>query len=212
MRWEWTVEAMQIAVIGGAEASSDVVRAAEAVGRGLALAGVTLVCGGLGGVMAAACRGAKSADGRTVGILPGSDLSEANQWVDVIIPTGLGEARNSLVVRAAAAVIAVDGEYGTLSEIALALRAGIPVIGLGTWSLIRPDGRPRPGNRVGDEPSGGGRRGDRTRLRQRRIDRRRSHEAGCRAMPSCRRHQNRLPTRRDRAYAAVKHTAEGGGP
>jgi uncharacterized protein (TIGR00725 family) len=130
---------MQIAVIGGSEASSDVVQAAEEVGRGLALAAVTVVCGGLGGVMAAACRGAKAAAGRTVGILPGSDLSEANQWVDVIIPTGLGEMRNFLVVRAAAAVIAVDGEYGTLSEIALALRAGIPVIGLGTWSLIRPD-------------------------------------------------------------------------
>ena len=90
--------------------------------------------------MAAACRGAKSAGGRTVGILPGSDPSTANQWVDVIIATGLGEARNSLVVNSAAAVIAVDGEYGTLSEIALALRAGVPVIGLGTWSLTRPNG------------------------------------------------------------------------
>jgi hypothetical protein len=132
---------MQIAVIGGSEASTDVLGAAEAVGRGIASAGMTLVCGGLGGVMAAACRGAKAADGRTVGILPGSDRSAANRWVDVIIPTGFGEARNVLVVRSAAAVIAVDGEYGTLSEIALALRAGIPVIGLGTWSLIRPHGR-----------------------------------------------------------------------
>jgi uncharacterized protein (TIGR00725 family) len=137
-----TRTAMQVAVIGGGEASRERAQLAEAVGRELALAGVTLVCGGLGGVMAAACKGAKGAGGRTVGILPGSDLSEANQWVDVIIPTGLGEVRNALVVRSAAAVIAVDGEYGTLSELALALRAGIPVIGLGTWSLVRPDGQP----------------------------------------------------------------------
>lgn len=132
---------IQIAVIGGAEASADVLVAAEAVGRGLGSAGVTLVCGGLGGVMAAACRGAKTAEGRTVGILPGSERSAANQWVDVVIATGLGEARNFLVVNSAAAVIAVDGEEGTLSEIAAALRRGIPVIGLGTWSLIRPNGQ-----------------------------------------------------------------------
>jgi uncharacterized protein (TIGR00725 family) len=90
--------------------------------------------------MAAACRGAKSVGGMTVGILPGNDPSAANQWVDVVIPTGLGEARNALVVGSAAAVIAVDGEYGTLSEIALALRIGVPVIGVGTWSLTKPDG------------------------------------------------------------------------
>jgi hypothetical protein len=90
--------------------------------------------------MAAACRGAKSAGGLTVGILPGSDPAAANEWVDVIIPSGLGEARNALVVNSAAAVIAVGGEYGTMSEIALALRAGIPVIGVDTWRLIRPDG------------------------------------------------------------------------
>jgi len=131
---------IQIAVIGGSEAPPHALANAEEVGRALASAGVTLVCGGLGGVMAAACRGAKSAGGQTVGILPGRDRASANQWVDVIIATGLGEARNSLVVSAAAAVIAVDGEYGTLSEIALALRAGIPVIGLGTWSLTRPSG------------------------------------------------------------------------
>ena len=93
------------------------------------------------GVMAAACRGAKSAGGTTVGILPGADPSAANPWVDVVIPTGLGEARNALVVRSAAAVIAVDGEYGTLSEVALALRSGTPVIGIGTWTLVRPDGK-----------------------------------------------------------------------
>jgi uncharacterized protein (TIGR00725 family) len=131
---------MQIAVIGGSEVSLGVLADAEAIGHGLASAGAALVCGGLGGVMAAACRGAKSAGGLTVGILPGTDRSTANEWVDVIIASELGEARNSLVVNSSAAVIAVDGEYGTLSEIALALRSGIPVVGLGTWTLLRPDG------------------------------------------------------------------------
>jgi uncharacterized protein (TIGR00725 family) len=131
---------VQIAVIGGSEAEEATLAIAEKVGQALASAGAVTVTGGLGGVMAAACRGAKSAAGLTVGILPGSDPAAANEWVDVIIPTGLGEARNALVVRAATAVIAVGGEYGTLSEIALALRAGIPVIGVSTWSLVRPDG------------------------------------------------------------------------
>jgi uncharacterized protein (TIGR00725 family) len=94
-----------------------------------------LVCGGLGGVMQAACRGAKEAGGTTVGILPGHDRGEANEFVDVAIPTGLGEARNALVVRAADALIAVGGGYGTLSEIALALKAGKRVAGLGTWEI-----------------------------------------------------------------------------
>jgi uncharacterized protein (TIGR00725 family) len=94
-----------------------------------------VVCGGLGGVMEAACRGAKDAGGTTVGILPGLDRTAANQFVDVAIPTGLGEARNALVVRAADAVIAIDGGYGTLSEIALALKAGKRVVGLGTWDV-----------------------------------------------------------------------------
>ncbi|HEX3840699.1 MAG TPA: TIGR00725 family protein [Acidimicrobiales bacterium] len=134
--------ATQIAVIGGSDPSAPVLAAAEAIGAGLASAGATVVCGGLGGVMAAACRGARSAGGTTVGILPGRDPSAANPWVDVVIATGLGEARNALVVASAAAVIAVDGEYGTLSEIALALRAATPVVGFGTWSLTRPDGQP----------------------------------------------------------------------
>jgi uncharacterized protein (TIGR00725 family) len=131
---------IQIAVIGGTEASAAVVAVAESVGAALAVSGAVLVCGGLGGVMAGACRGAKSAGGLTVALLPGRHASEANPWVDVVIPTGLAEARNALVVLAASAVIAVGGEYGTLSEIALALRAGIPVIGVGTWSLTRPNG------------------------------------------------------------------------
>ena len=94
-----------------------------------------MVCGGLGGVMEAACRGAKEADATTVGILPGTDRSAANRFVDVAIPTGLGEARNALVVRAADAVIAIGGAYGTLSEIALALKAGKRVAGIGTWQI-----------------------------------------------------------------------------
>src|SRR5204862_98418 len=99
------------------------------------------VFGGLGGVMEAACRGARSAGGTTVGILPGDDRTDANEFVDVAVATGMGEGRNALVVRTADAVIAVGGEFGTLSEIALALRAGKPVIGIGTWELAS-DGRP----------------------------------------------------------------------
>lgn len=91
--------------------------------------------------MAAACRGAKSGGGTTIGILPSDDRSDANSWVDVAVPTGMGEGRNALIVRAADAVVAVAGEFGTLSEIALALRLGKPVIGLGTWELAR-DGQP----------------------------------------------------------------------
>jgi len=131
---------VQISVIGGSEANEATLAIAEKIGHALASAGAVTVTGGLGGVMAAACRGAKSAGGLTVGILPGTDPAAANEWVDVIIPSGLGEARNALVVSSACAVIAVGGEYGTLSEIALAFRAGIPVIGVGTWHLIRPDG------------------------------------------------------------------------
>ena len=93
------------------------------------------MCGGLGGVMEAACRGAKDAGGTTVGILPGSDRAAANRFVDVAVATGLGEARNALVVRAADAVIAIGGGYGTLSEIALALKAGKRVVGLDTWDV-----------------------------------------------------------------------------
>ncbi|MGA2837954.1 MAG: TIGR00725 family protein [Acidimicrobiales bacterium] len=130
----------QIAVIGAGDAPPHIVALAEEVGAALASRGAVVICGGLDGVMAGACRGAKSAGGTTVGLLPGRDRGAANPWVDVVIPTGLGEARNALVVGAAAAVVALDGGYGTLSEIALALRAGIPVLGIGTWSLVGPDG------------------------------------------------------------------------
>ena len=124
-----------MAVVGPGEAGAQVEEQAEAVGRGLACAGAVVVCGGLAGVMAAACRGAKEAGGTTLGILPGTDRSAANPWVDVAVATGLGEARNALVVRSADAVVALAGGYGTLSEIALALRTGRPVVGLGTWDI-----------------------------------------------------------------------------
>jgi uncharacterized protein (TIGR00725 family) len=119
-------------VVGSGEVDSP---AAEAVGRELARRGAVVVCGGLGGVMEAACRGAKGAGGTTVGILPGIDRDAANQFVDIAIPTGLGEARNALVVRAADALVALGGGYGTLSEIALALKAGKRVVALDSWDI-----------------------------------------------------------------------------
>lgn len=122
-------------MVGPGEATTDQMNAAQAVGRGLAERGAIVVCGGRGGVMAAACRGADSAGGLTVGLLPGADRSDGNEWLSVAIPTGLGELRNGLVVRAADVVIAVGGAYGTLSEIALALKAAVPVIGLRTWPI-----------------------------------------------------------------------------
>jgi uncharacterized protein (TIGR00725 family) len=111
--------------------------AAEAVGRLLAEAGALVVCGGLGGVMEAVCRGARSADGVTIGLLPGGDRSTANPFVTVAIPTGMGELRNGLLIRASDAVIAIGGEWGTLSEVALAVKTGVPVVGLDTWDLGR---------------------------------------------------------------------------
>jgi len=124
-----------IAVVGGSQCSAEEARLSEAVGQELARRGVTLVCGGLGGVMEAACRGAKSVGGTTIGILPGDSREAANAFVDIPIVTGLGLARNVIVVKSAQAVIAVDGGYGTLSEIACALQNGIPIVGLCTWSL-----------------------------------------------------------------------------
>jgi len=128
---------MIIAVIGNSSCSPEEAKLAETVGELLAQWGTILICGGLGGVMEAACRGAKSKGGLTVGILPGQDSSMANPWVDIPVVTGIGEARNVAVVKSAQAVIAIGGAYGTLSEIAYALKNGIPVIGLNTWSLSR---------------------------------------------------------------------------
>lgn len=127
-------------------------RLAEEVGRALGNAGAVVVTGGLGGVMEAACRGAKAAGSTTIGILPGDQRAAANAFVDVAVPTGLGEARNALVVRTADALIAIGGEFGTLSEIALALRAGKPVIGLQTWELAR-QGKPSDDIVRMDEPA-----------------------------------------------------------
>lgn len=124
-----------IAVVGAGEPDEALERLAEEVGAALAFRGATVVCGGLAGVMAAVCRGAKGAGGTTVGLLPGLDPDAANAWVDVAIPTGLGEARNALVVRAGRAVVAIGGGYGTLSEIALALKTGVRVVGLDTWDI-----------------------------------------------------------------------------
>jgi uncharacterized protein (TIGR00725 family) len=129
--------ALYVSVCGSGDAPPDVVALGEEVGSRLAAANAIVVCGGLSGVMEAVCRGAKSAGGTTVGILPGTERSDANTFVDVAIPTGLGESRNALVARAADALIAIGGEFGTLSEIALALKIGTPVIGLGTWELHR---------------------------------------------------------------------------
>lgn len=119
-----------IAVVGGSTCSSEQAEWAAAVGRLLAERGAVLLCGGLGGVMEAAARGAKQAGGLTVGILPGSDADDANPYIDVPLATGMGEMRNALIVRAAHAVIAIGGGWGTLSEIALAQRIETPVVGL----------------------------------------------------------------------------------
>ncbi len=140
-----------MAVIGGSVVGEAVAGVAERLGRALAEGGAVVVCGGLGGVMEAVCRGARAAGGTTVGILPGSDRAEANPHVAVAVATGLGEARNAIVVATADAVVAVAGEFGTLSEIALALRAGTPVVGLGTWELRR-TGRARDGIHRPDTP------------------------------------------------------------
>jgi len=128
---------MIIAVIGDSSCSPEEAKLAETVGELLAQRGVIIICGGLGGVMEAVCRGAKSKGGLTVGILPGQDSSMANPWLDIPVVTGIGEARNVAVVKSAQAVIAIGGSYGTLSEIAYALKSRIPIIGLNTWSLSR---------------------------------------------------------------------------
>ena len=124
-----------IGVIGEREASPENILRAYTVGCLLAEHGFAVICGGLGGVMEAAARGAKQAGGMTLGILPGLDKAEANPWIDVAVATGLREGRNLVLVRTADAVIALPGEYGTLSEIALALKIGKPVIGLNTWKV-----------------------------------------------------------------------------
>jgi len=124
---------MQIAVIGHAQATPVEREAAYATGRLIARNGAVLVCGGLGGVMEAACQGAKEAGGTTVGILPGTE--GGNPYLDITISTGFGHARNVLIVLSADAVIAIGGSHGTLSEIALALKTGRTVCGIKTWDI-----------------------------------------------------------------------------
>jgi len=124
---------VQVAVIGAAWNDPEFDRLAESVGRLLAGAGAVLVCGGMGGVMESACRGAKGAGGTTVGILP--DTGNGNPYLDIVIRTGLGHARNILVAQSGDAVIAIGGNHGTLSEIAIALKTGRRVFGLRTWDI-----------------------------------------------------------------------------
>ncbi len=127
-----------ILVSGGGEADQATVALAESVGGFLAKAGAIVLTGGLGGVMEAACQGAKAANGVTVAVIPGSDSRRANRYVDIVIASGMAHGRNAILVHSADAVIALPGSYGTLSEIALALTMGKPVISLGSW---RPDER-----------------------------------------------------------------------
>jgi uncharacterized protein (TIGR00725 family) len=122
-----------VAVIGAANATRDETAEAERVGQLLAERGAIVACGGRGGVMEAVCRGAAERGGMTVGILPGSDAAEGNAFLRIALPTGMGQARNAILVLAGRAVIAIGGGAGTLSEIGLALKAGRRVIGLGTW-------------------------------------------------------------------------------
>jgi hypothetical protein len=122
-----------IGVVGAGQCDEEIYEAARAVGAGIAKAQATLVCGGLGGVMEGACRGAYEAGGLTVGILPGDDKGNANPYVTVPIVTDLGHARNVLIVRSADILIAISGGYGTLSEISIGLKLGKPIIGLHTW-------------------------------------------------------------------------------
>jgi uncharacterized protein (TIGR00725 family) len=124
-----------VAVIGGRRVRATLLREAEEAGRLLARAGALVVTGGLSGVMEAACRGVREGGGLAVGILPQDHKGKANPYVDVAVATGMGFARNAVIARTADAVLAVGGQYGTLSEIAFALQLGKPVVGIGTWSI-----------------------------------------------------------------------------
>ncbi len=128
---------MYIAVIGGQQSNDEEDRLAYEAGKLIAEDGHILICGGLSGVMESACRGAKDGGGTTVGILPGAFRSDANSFVDIAIATDMGQCRNAIIVRTADAVIAVGGEYGTLSEIAMALKMGKHVVAIQSWSMMR---------------------------------------------------------------------------
>ncbi|MDQ7792827.1 MAG: TIGR00725 family protein [bacterium] len=139
---------INVAVVGAASCGLATAALAEQVGAALADAGAVLITGGRGGVMEAACRGARGRGGVTVGLLPGDDRSDANSYLTVALPTGLGIARNALVIKAADVVIAVAGGFGTLSEIAMALKEGLPVVGVGTWEAVSPVGEQVPLHRA----------------------------------------------------------------
>lgn len=124
-----------IALCGAGECGPELAAKAEAVGRAIAAAGAVLVCGGLGGVMEAGARGARKAGGTTIGILPGPDIDTANPWIEIAVATDMGHARNAIIVHTADAVVAVGGEYGTLSEVAFALKLGKPVVSLSSWEV-----------------------------------------------------------------------------
>lgn len=142
-----------VAVVGPAAATTDECTAARAVGAALASRGAVVLCGGLGGVMAAAAAGARSAGGVSVGLLPGADREGAAPDLTVALPTGLGELRNGLLVRAADAVVAVGGSWGTLSELAMAVRTGRPVVALGGWRVVDAAGATLPGIRTAATPA-----------------------------------------------------------
>ncbi len=131
---------LYISVIGGGRSTAEHYAQAEEVGRLVAGMGAVLVCGGLGGTMEAAARGAKEAGGLTVGILPGLDRSLANPYIDIALPTGIGHARNLAVVAGGDGAIAVGGEFGTLSEIGLAGKIGRPVVILSGWRVSQEEG------------------------------------------------------------------------
>ncbi len=126
---------IQIGVIGGREVGDELLRFAEEVGREIALRKAVLICGGLGGVMEAACRGAKLAGGMTVGILPTANIEDANPYVDIAIPTNMGIARNAIIINSSDGVLAIGGKYGTLSEMAFAKQLDVPLVSLRSWQF-----------------------------------------------------------------------------
>lgn len=129
-------EGLQVAVVGSGESEPLRDALARELGAALARGGAVVCCGGPGGVMKAACRGAREAGGLTLGLLPGDSAAAANEHLSIVVPTGMGEMRNALVVRSGHVVVALEGGAGTLSEVALALKAGKPVIGLRAWSQV----------------------------------------------------------------------------
>jgi uncharacterized protein (TIGR00725 family) len=128
---------VKVGIIGAGTCSKEVYQTAEKLGSLIAEHGDTLICGGLGGVMEAAAKGAKSKGGTTIGILPGLSAEDANPFIDIPIVTGLSHARNVIIVRSSDILIAVAGKYGTLSEIAIALKLGKPVIGICSWNVSK---------------------------------------------------------------------------